>query len=578
MTTVARMSPSACADIDDRLARLREAAAAWATLPVARKIELLLACKNNVHDLARRWTAAAARAKGIEGTPLAGEESISGPWAVLRALHAYIRTLREIDRFGSPTIDEHCVRVRRGGQVVVNVFPSELSDRVLLNGICAEVWMQPGVTPETLPQTTGEWYRSSMQQPKVVLVLGAGNISSIAPLDVLYKMIAEGAVCVLKLNPVNEYLGPIFEQAFAPLREENFLHIVYGGAEIGTYLCPHPLVDEIHITGSDRTYDAIVFGDGPDAAERKRRNDPVIDKRVTSELGNVSPTIVVPGDWSSADLRFQAENVVTQKLHNGGFNCIASQVLVLPSDWEHTPAFIEAVVQLMRRVPDRPAYYPGAAARCNTFLANHDDVARFGRDDAGFVPRTVVRVDASDASEAAFGIEAFANLLAVTTIPGDSQTYLRDSVGFANDCLRGTLGANLIAHPQTMRRYAGIFDRALEELRYGCIGVNAWTGVGFLLCETPWGAYPGHTPDNIGSGTGVVHNAHLFSRSQKSVIYAPFAPFPRSLIGYGATLLPKPPWFVTNRNQAKVGDALCDFEGTKSPALLAKIAFLAMTG
>jgi aldehyde dehydrogenase (NAD(P)+) len=578
MTTAAHVSPTGRAEIDDGLVRLREAAIVWATLPVSRKIALLLACKNGVYNVARVWTTAAARAKGIEGTPLAGEESIGGPWAVLRALNAYVRTLQEIERFGAPSIEEKHARVRRGGQVVVDVFPGDLSDGILLNGVRAEVWMQSGVTPRTLRQTMGEWYQRPAHEPRVALVLGAGNIASIAPLDVLYKMIADGAVCALKLNPVNEYLGEIFNQAFAPLRDEHLLEIFYGGVDAGTYLCRHPLVDEIHVTGSDRTYDAIVFGDGPDAVERKRRNDPLLAKPITSELGNVSPTIVVPGEWSDADLRFQAENVVTQKLHNDGFNCVASQVLILPSGWGHTRAFIENVEQLMRSARDRPAYYPGAAARCDALCASHHDVERFGRNDAGFVPRTIVRVDPSDADEATFRSEAFASLLAVTTIPGEPETYLRDAVDFANDRLRGTLGANLIAHPRTMRRHADAFDRALEGLRYGCIGVNAWTGVGFLLCETPWGAYPGHTRDEIGSGTGVVHNSHLFSRSQKSVVYAPFAPFPRSLFGYGATLLPKPPWFVTNRNQARIGEALCDFEMAKSPAVLAKVAFLAMIG
>ena len=115
-------------------------------------------------------------------------------------------------------------------------------------------------------------------------------------------------------------------------------------------------------------------------------------------------------------------------------------------------------------------------------------------------------------------------------------------------------------------------------MRYGCIGVNAWTGVGFLVCQTPWGAYPGHTLADIRSGIGIVHNSYLFSRSQKSIVYAPFAPFPRSLLGYGGSLLPKPPWFVSNRNQLKIGLALCDFEMHKSPLKAAQIAALAMTG
>ncbi|MBV8148451.1 MAG: aldehyde dehydrogenase, partial [Candidatus Eremiobacteraeota bacterium] len=135
--------------------------------------------------------------------------------------------------------------MRSDGQIVVDVFPDEFSDRILLNGIRAEVWMDPAVTPATLRQTMGQWYQQVTPQGRVALVLGAGNIAAIAPLDVLYKLIAEGAVCILKMNPVNDYLGGILEEALAPLVDGDFLHFAYGGADVGQYLCRHPLVDEI---------------------------------------------------------------------------------------------------------------------------------------------------------------------------------------------------------------------------------------------------------------------------------------------------------------------------------------------
>jgi aldehyde dehydrogenase (NAD(P)+) len=80
----------------------------------------------------------------------------------------------------------------------------------------------------------------------------------------------------------------------------------------------------------------------------------------------------------------------------------------------------------------------------------------------------------------------------------------------------------------------------------------------------------------VRSGIGVVHNSYLFDRAQKSVVWAPFAPFPRSLFGYGATLLPKPPWFVTNRLADKIGQALIDFEMHQTPLSAMKVAMLAM--
>jgi aldehyde dehydrogenase (NAD(P)+) len=564
-------------EIDRSLRELREGAKRWIQLPPGSKAALFERVRDATYAQAQRWADAAARAKGLTGTPLAGEEWISGPWAVIYALNRYVRTLREIERFGTPKIASGRIHMRADRQVVVDVFPNGPYDSLLLNGIHAEVWMQPGVTPATLSETMAVWYKRRDHQPRVALVLGAGNIAAIPPLDVFYKLIADGAVCILKMNPVNEYLGPIFEDALKPLVDEGFLRFAYGGPETGKLLCAHELVDEIHITGSDKTHDRIVFGDGPDAQERKSRNDPVLHKPITSELGNVSPTIVVPGDWSDVDFRFQAEQIATQKMHNGGFNCIASQVLILPESWDGTPKLLAQIEAVMREIADRPAYYPGAASRCETLSEGNEDVSRFGKHGDGFTYRTVVRVDSSSSSQA-FETEAFSSLLAVTMLPGDTRRFLESAVDFANDRLWGTLGGNIVVHPKTMRAYAAELDRAIAAMRFGCVGVNAWTGVGFLLTETTWGAYPGHTLSDVRSGIGVVHNAYLFDRAQKSVVYAPFAEFPRSIFGYGATLLPKPPWFITNATADRTGKALVDFEMRQTPVNATRVALLAMRG
>lgn len=549
--------------IEASLTELREGAKRWIALSPAAKAALLERVRLAVYAEAHAWATAASRAKGLEGSPLAGEEWISGPWALLYALPRYIASLRDIAEIGTPRLASSRVRQRNDGQTVVDVFPNSLYDHLLLTGVRAEVWMQPGVTPQNLSQSMAGWYKQKSHEPRVALVLGAGNIASIAPLDVLYKLIADGAVCILKMNPVNDYLGPIFERALKPLVDEGYLRFAYGGPDVGKLLTAHELVDEIHITGSDKTHDRIVFGDGPDVEERKRRNDPVLKKPITSELGNVSPTIVVPGRWSDSDFRFQAEHIVTQKMHNGGFNCIASQVLILSSEWDGTPKLIAQIENVMREIADRPAYYPGAADRCQ--LQSTSDAKRFGKSGDGFTPRTVLRVEARPESQN-FAVEAFASVLIVTTLDGDTATFLNNAVDFANHYLWGTLGGNIIVSPTTMRDFSSELDRAIANMRYGCVGVNAWTGVGFLLTETTWGAFPGHAIGDIRSGVGVVHNSYLFDKAQKSVVYAPFRP------------LVKPPWFVTNKRADKTGMALVDFEMRNSPLRAMRVALQAVRG
>src|SRR5262249_50739793 len=156
--------------------------------------------------------------------------------------------------------------------VVATVFPIDAWDKLILSGYHAEVWMESGVNAQNIYEHMAEFYRAPASRGKVALVLGAGNVANIGPMDALYKLFAEGQVVVLKMNPVNEYLGPILREAFEDFVKGGFFEVVYGGAEEGEYLCNHALVDEIHITGSDKTHDAIMFGAGFEGAQRKERH------------------------------------------------------------------------------------------------------------------------------------------------------------------------------------------------------------------------------------------------------------------------------------------------------------------
>ncbi|MBV9270294.1 MAG: aldehyde dehydrogenase, partial [Candidatus Eremiobacteraeota bacterium] len=254
------------------------------------------------------------------------------------------------------------------------------------------------------------------------------------------------------------------------------------------------------------------------------------------------------------------------KLYNAGFNCIGSQVLILPEEWHGTPKLLQEVQKLLTLTGARPAYYPGAESR-------RQRMRSYG--DTGSHP-SVVRITQLDS--AAFREEAFCDVLACTSLRGDLETFLTRAVALANDSMWGTLGANMIVHPKTMQRSASVIDAAIDALRYGTIGVNAWTGVGYCLADVPWGAYPGHLRTDIQSGTGVVHNALFFARSEKSVVYGPFRPFPRSVLSGERSLLPKPPWFVTHRNAASVGERLFRFQMNHSPTNLAAVVTAALRG
>ena len=160
---------------------------------------------------------------------------------------------------------------------MVRVFPASGVDGVLFSGITVEVRLQAGIGEAELHASRAGFYRGRAHDGRTVLILGAGNLAGIPAMDVITKLFNEGKTCLLKMNPVNAYLGPFLEEAFGDAIGRNYLGIVYGGAEEGGYLAQHAGIDEVHLTGSDRTYDHIVWGPpGPERDARKSRNAPIL--------------------------------------------------------------------------------------------------------------------------------------------------------------------------------------------------------------------------------------------------------------------------------------------------------------
>jgi acyl-CoA reductase-like NAD-dependent aldehyde dehydrogenase len=541
----------------------------WVKVSIPERIALLDELIYGFLGVADRWTAACLEAEGLDPShPSAGEEALVGPYFVLRNLRLLKKSLQDIATHGSPRIPGP-VKILPNGQVSVRVFPQDLWDRVFYTGVTAEVWMEPGVTAERLPETQATAYRYK-DAGGVCLVLGAGNVSSIGPMDALYKLFVEDRVVVYKVHPVNVYLGPLLEEGFRAIVDRGFLCQVYGGAAEGAYLCRHPEVDEIHITGSDKTYEAIVFGPGAEGEARKRENRPVVTKPITAELGNVSPVIVVPGPWSESDLAYHAENLVTMLTNNAGFNCNATRVIVTEAGWNQREPLLAKVKELLARVPTRKAYYPGAADRYDAFLRRHPEAEVFGEAEGERLAWALIPgLDASRRDEICYTTEAFVGLFAETPLAARSvPAFLDQAVAFANESLWGTLNATLLVHPKSLAdpEVARAVEKAVAGLRYGTVAVNHWAAIGYGLVVTPWGAFPGHDRTDIQSGTGIVHNTLMFSQVEKSVVRAPFR------------VLPKPVWFATHKTAHKLTPKLSRFEAAPSLAKLPGIFSLALRG
>jgi acyl-CoA reductase-like NAD-dependent aldehyde dehydrogenase len=564
-TAAPRSSSTPREQIDAVVARVAARKHDWPKVGTSERARLLEACIDHLLGIAREWVHAACEAKGIDpDSPTAGEEWLGGPITTVRN----VRLLAEaMHAGGEPTLPR--VFARKDGQLVVRVFPQGLLDRIALGGVRADVWIEPGK-----PATQGRIYREKRRRKsgdrdgKLCLVLGAGNVASIGPMDALYKLFVEDQVVIVKTNPVNAYLQPFWEEAFRPLLDAGFFAVVRGGAEVGAYLCHHPAIDTIHMTGSDRTHDAIVWGSTPaEQASNKAAGTPKLTKPITSELGAVTPCIVVPGHFTDDDLRYQARHVASMVTNNASFNCNAAKVLVTSKRWDQRERFLEEVYAALEATPPRKAYYPGAQERYQAFLDAYPDAKPLGERTRDVVPWTMLPDVPAEKGEYALTHEAFCGVLADTAIDAlDPARFLHEATEFANEACWGTLSCMLIVDPDTAAAVPRALDHAIASLRYGGIGVNVWAGVIYGLVTPTWGAYPGHTLDDIRSGRGVVHNALLLDHPQKSVVYAPFH------------MRPTPLWFAGHRTVHRIGPLLAEFEARPSLLKLLPIVKLALRG
>lgn len=563
--------PTPLAEVDAAVARLHANKDRWLTVSTHRRATLLERCMAGLRGVCQAWADATNRNRGLDPTSAAGAE----PWLTeLLPTMRNLRLLRDAMKAGGqPKVP--AVRSRPDGQLVAQVLPVDGLDKALFTGISAEVWLTPGK-----PATQGKVYRDKRAtganpgaaSGAVCLVLGAGNVGSIAPTDVLYKLFVEDEVVVLKTNPVNAYLGPMWEATLRPLIDEGFCAVVHGGVEVGQHLTAHPQVDTLHITGSDKTHDAIVWGTGAEGAANKAKGTKANAKPMASELGCVTPVLVVPGPWSESDLRYHARGVASMVTNNASFNCLAAKAVVVARGWPLRERFLRALREALAEVPARKAYYPGATARWRRFCEAYPDHVTLGPPvtvDEGdpVVPWTVLPEVAPSGDEVALSEEAFCGVLAEVTLEcDDARTFLVEAVRFANEQAWGNLSCVVLLDGKTAKALPSEVDRAIADLRYGGVAVNAFPGLIFAMATTTWGAFPGNTDTDIRSGKGVVHNALLLDHPQKSVLRAPFR------------IVPTPVWFEGHRQALAIGRKMVELEDKRSWRKVPGVVRLALRG
>jgi aldehyde dehydrogenase (NAD(P)+) len=546
-------------DMDGALARLSGAARPWARLPAGDCVELLDSVIQGLGRVAERWVEACCRVKGIApDAPAAGEEWI-GLGISFRQARMLRRSLEHIARGELPPLPGSVSR-QPDGHTAVQVMPRACCDRIVFDRIGASVVMEPGREPDDVTAGQACAYTEPADHGSVAALLGAGNQACLITGDVLHKLFVERRAVAFKPNPVLSSLGPLLEEAFADLVRRDVLAVVYGGADEGRRLVQHQSVDEVHMTGGRATYNAILYGD-PDPAEDAAR---VLPKRMTAELGNVSPVIVVPGRWADDDLRRQAEYLAATLTHNAGYNCLTTHLLVLHAGWDQRRAFLDALRQVLSQVPARKAWYPGARKQWQQALEAHPEAEQFGDPDRGALPWTLVAGVQPRDDEPLVVQEHFCPVLAEVPLRAPSPAlFLRQAVRFVNDTTWGDLTATVLIDEASAKEpeLAAALEYAVSSLRYGTVCVNAWGATAYATGVTPWGAWAGHEREGQ-SGCGFVNNSLMLEGVRKTVVRAPFL---RRL---------KP--IESMRNGARLGRRLARFQQKPGPLRLAGLSWSAL--
>ena len=541
-------------DIDRFITTLRTKSKEFNSISNVQLASMLEETISNIKEVAFFWATICSDNKGTTKTPAEGEEWLGGPFASVLATQYYIKSLTNDDDLAEKKYNSE--------ENSYKVFPNNFTERITFPFIDAKVIFNKSMSFDDINKYRGFSKRYDID-PSITLVLGAGNFSSIPYLDVLYHLITRKSVILLKLNPVNEYLKPVFEKVFQNFIERGYIIVTTGNIDESKYMATHPGINHIHLTGSDKTFEDIVYGRELTEKERKSKSlSKINNKPITSELGNVTPIIIHPGKWSTSDIKYQARKIVTAKLNNNGFNCIAAQVVVLPDGWGQTDTLIKFVKHYMSKAKERKAYYPESIERLEKLEKDK------GYERVNALSCVTPHLTREIKAYSKFEIdEVWSSTIYFKKIEYTSvENFANKAIDYCNDELWGNLGVSVIIKDHDRKFNKHITNLYIDKLNYGTVAINEWAAIGYIIPQLPWGGFPGNRDNDIQSGQSVVHNSMLFESPLKGVVNTKFR----------ISRLIDPPWFVTNKKARRLFKNLTYYQINNSNINFLKLIFAAL--
>ena len=545
------MNPSQL-ELDRNITTLRINSSELAKISNEELILLLKKTIENIKGIAYYWATLSAEKKGILQKHKEGEEWLGGPFVSILTLQYYIDYLEKNEQLDINKFNEN--------KNSYKVFPNKFIEKLTFPLLNAEIRFSKSMNFDQINEYRGFKQRIGTDSGSVTLVLGAGNVSSIPFLDTIFYLVANRSSIILKLNPVNDYLNPVFQKVFHEFIERGFISVVNGDIPTSKYLSEHRSIDSIHLTGSNYTYENIVYGRILNDKERKLSFLSKSNKKpIFTELGNVTPIIIHPGKWTNAEIKFQARKIVTAKLNNSGFNCIAAQVVVLPKGWRSNDKLKKYIKYYLKKIGDTTSYYPGAYESLKILQKNkyYEQV----NEQVCSTPFMVSNLDTDEKFEEQ---EVWNSTLYFKEIEyTDYESFTNNSVDYVNNELWGNLGVTVLIKDSNKKRNYEVVENYKQNLKYGTIAINEWAAIAFIIPTLPWGGYPGNKDNDIQSGQGFVHNSYFFESPLKGIVETNFR-FSRFV---------DPPWFVNNKKAHRLFKNLTYYQANNSKINFIKLLF-----
>lgn len=517
------------ASIDEALCKLQQSAKSWADLPDAERAAVARACRKQLATLNMDWEEDNMRCIGIEPSKRDAYNTTG--------MDPFLFIASTADR-----LDKIADALEGKLENLSKQEPKKLPESETVIYAMGQLGQSsPGCTLEVWSAKNGEAAAEGAARDRAAsIVLGAGNQNFLTSVDVIERAFIHKECVFLKHHPIRPFIAPAFLHIFEPLVNAGaFAQCLDGelGGAHEAFIC-HKSVSHVHMTGSGATHDRIV------ASLKKAGRDEV---GFSSELGCVSPWIICPGtggnlQWAKAAIDHHTTMLTSAFKSSCSMNCLSPKVLVLPTQevWPQRGEFLDALRKRMSVAPDMPPYYPGAHKRYDDFAKEYPSAEKieapptqpvedavktppYPGQDFKMLPSLLVDVGtigADDFKPYALKNEAFAPVLAIATVACESaEEFPLAAARAMNKEAFGNLSCTLIYPDERSES----LDKVVQELQYGCVGINVWPALGYSNPLGVWGAFPGqYSPSNPQSGQEFVGNSAGLPSVSKGVLVSPF--------------------------------------------------------